>query len=227
MPPARSASAPPSGRRSEPSAAPTATSVAASTFEIPYWSRKKIGRNEARPTNVPNVTAYRPHSRQASFSRRMARRSRGVTGLAGAGGSLARTANATHTSATGMSARPNTACQPYASREAGREQRGEHRAGVAGARDPHRQALALRRVVAAGERQGDREARARDAEQDADAEQGAVARRELPAGDEREDHEGHRAQADAARAVAIAEQAEHDPEDGRGEQRHGDHQALG
>ena len=107
------------------------------------------------------------------------------------------------------------------------EERREHGAGVAGARDPHRQALALRRVVAAGERQRDGEARAGDAEQDADAEQRAVGGGEVPAGDQRDDHEGHRDQADAARAVAVAEQAERDAEDGGGQQRHGHQQALG
>jgi hypothetical protein len=111
--------------------------------------------------------------------------------------------------------------------QARRGERRQHRARVARARDPHRQPLVLRRVVAAGERERDREARPGHAEQDADAEQPAVGRCGQPAERERDDDERHRDQADAARTVAVAEQAEQDPEERRREQRHGDHQALG
>ena len=58
------------------------------------------------------------------------------------------------------------------------------------------------------------------------AEHGAVGLRGEPPGEQGDDHDAHRDQADAARAVAVAEQAEDDPEHGRREQRDGHHQAF-
>ena len=57
VPPKRSARWPPNGRTKLPAAPPIAASDAASTFDRPYWSWKKIGRKELRPTKPPNVTA--------------------------------------------------------------------------------------------------------------------------------------------------------------------------
>ena len=49
-----------------------------------------------------------------------------------------------------------------------REQRGQHRAGIAGAGDAERQALMLRRIPARGQRQGDGEGGAGDAQHHAE-----------------------------------------------------------
>ena len=59
--------------------------------------------------------------------------------------------------------------------EAGREQRGEHGAGIAGAGDAERSALVLRRIPARGERQRDGERRAGDAEHEAERERALIA----------------------------------------------------
>ena len=62
-------------------------------------------------------------------------------------------------------------------RQRGREQGGEHRAGIAGAGDAERRALVLRGIPVGGERQRDGEGRAGDAEHDAERQ------RHLEAGD--------------------------------------------
>ena len=77
--------------------------------------RRSAGSSRGR-RSAPNVTAYRPHRRQASRSRSdVAQVGEARPAAPGAGGSLASSANATQTSTTGISASPKTACQPTCS----------------------------------------------------------------------------------------------------------------
>ena len=152
--------------------APPATIVAASTFEIPYWSWKKIGRKLARPTKRAErhrVQARTGARRRPRAARRAGRATR--TGRAGARRLLGQQRERDPHEHHRDQRQPEDRVPADVLGDPRRGQRRQHRARVAGAGDPHRQALMPRRVVAAGERQRDREARAGDAEQHADAEQ--------------------------------------------------------
>ncbi|MCY1354312.1 hypothetical protein D9M69_406830 [compost metagenome] len=108
--------------------------------------------------------------------------------------------------------------------QAGREEGGEHGAGVAGAGDAHGLALVLRRIPLRGQRQGDGEGRAGDAEEQAEQQCLLVAvDAQLPGGEQGGDDDDLAEQAGELRRGAVGQQAHEEAQHGAGEDRRGDH----
>ena len=110
--------------------------------------------------------------------------------------------------------------------EHGAEEGGQRGAAVAGAGYPHRQTLVLRRIPAAGQRQGHGEARPGHAQHQADQQHLRQRVRPQPAEQQRHGRQRHADQAGAPGADAVGQEAEDQPEDGAAEERHGQHEGL-
>ena len=112
-------------------------------------------------------------------------------------------------------------------RQRRREQRGEHRAGIAGAGEPERNALLLRRIPIGHHRQRDGEGCARDAEREAQREHlGEAMQPELPGGEQACDHDKLHHEAGASRVPLTNQDAVDDAQQRPGEDRRRDHQAF-
>jgi hypothetical protein len=109
-------------------------------------------------------------------------------------------------------------------RQARCDQRRQRRARVAGTGDPERRSLMLGRIPARGERQGDREGRAGDAEEDAEDQRLLVAvDAEVPGEEQRGDDDHLADGAGQFRLQVVNQDAHEDAQDGAGKHRRGDH----
>ena len=201
VPPKRSARCPPNGRTNEPAAPPIAASEAASTFLRPYSSWKKIGRKRRQADEAAERHGVQARTASTCRPRPASRRTRRASGAGRRGRLLGQQAEGDQHEADRDAA-------PGPSRRASRRARPSRGASSAHATVPELPAPAMpiarpwycggyqRR----GERQRDGERRARDAQQDADAEQ--LVHRVAPSQPHSSgsDDDRHRDRADPARA---------------------------
>jgi hypothetical protein len=172
MPPMRSASAPPIGRTSEPQNTHAAVKYHGVEAVVGVEVDGQRGGESDEAAERHGVEKHEPprvpHAQHGEVLRQFLRRWRVGAVLRGEYVDEEREGERQHReSEHGVPA--------DGLREAGREQRGEHRARVARPGDAERDALILRRIPARRERQRDGERRAGDTEDEAERERAAVA----------------------------------------------------